>query len=292
MMNYARALHSLFIVPRLSFRDQMALSASKNSDRVFLAGLAVIGGLYLFLIVAMLLADASFTTPMRVWESLNSPEIRYSIKLSLITCSLTALLSVWVATPIGYLMSRFEFPGKQLVEAILDIPIVLPPLVVGLSLLILFQTPFGKFIERYVSVTYAVPSVVLAQFAVACAFAARTMRGTFDHISPRGEQVAMTLGCSRAQAFWLVALPEARHGILTAATLAWARSLGEFGPILVFSGATRFRTEVLPTTVFLELGVGSLESAVAVSLLMVAAAAVVLTLVRVFGGPDASGRAL
>src|SRR5437773_2633359 len=124
------------------------MPTSKNSDRVFLAGLAVIGGLYLLLIVAMLVADATFTTPHRVWQTLQVPEIRYSIKLSLITCSLTALLSVWVATPIGYLLSRFEFPGKAVIEAILDIPIVLPPLVVGLSLLILFQTPPGRFIER------------------------------------------------------------------------------------------------------------------------------------------------
>ncbi len=132
-------------------------------------------------------------------------------------------------------------------------------------------------------VTFAVPSVVLAQFTVACAFAVRTMRVTFDQISPRTEQVAMTLGCSRAQAFWMVAIPESRRGILTAATLAWARSLGEFGPILVFSGATRFRTEVLPTTVFLELSVGNIEAAAAVSLVMVVTALVVLLLTRMFG---------
>ncbi len=270
----------------------MPISASKTLDRVFIAGLALIGALYLFLILAMLLADASFTTPIRVWDALGTPEIRYSIKLSLITCSVTSLLSIWVAVPIGYVMSRFEFPGKPVIDAILDIPIVLPPLVVGLSLLILFQTPPGRFIEKFVPVTYAIPSVVLAQFSVACAFAVRTMRGTFDQISPRSEQVAMTLGCSRAQAFWLVALPEAQRGILTAATLAWARSLGEFGPILIFSGATRFKTEVLPTTVFLELSVGRLESAVAVSLLMAGVAVIVLMLVRFCGTPNPAGKAL
>ncbi len=78
-------------------------------------------------------------------------------------------------------------------------------------------------------------------------------------------------------------LPEARRGLLTAATLAWARSLGEFGPILIFSGATRMKTEVLSTTVFLELSVGNLEAAVAVSLLMVAAAVLVLLLIRTKG---------
>jgi molybdate transport system permease protein len=254
-----------------------------RSDLPFHLGLGILGSVYVLLIVGMLVADASFTTWESLQKTLGSPEIQYAIKLSLISCSLTALLSVWVAVPLGYLMSRYRFRGKALLDALLDIPIVLPPLVVGLSLLILFQTPPGRAIQRVLPITYAVPAVILAQFAVACAFAVRTMRVTFDQISPRSEQVALTLGCSRWQAFWMVVLPEARRGILTAATLAWARSLGEFGPILVFSGATRMRTEVLPTTVFLELSIGNIEAAAAVSLVMVLAALVVLIVARVFG---------
>src|SRR5260370_40084915 len=116
------------------------------------------------------------------------------------------------------------------------------------------------------------------------------MRVTFDQINPRNEQVALTLGCTRRSAFWRVALPEARRGMLTAATLAWARALGEFGPILVFSGATRMKTEVLSTSVFLELNVGNIEAAVAVSLLMVAAAMIVLLIVRWIGGRSVMDR--
>jgi molybdate transport system permease protein len=254
-----------------------------RSDTPFLFCLAAIGGVYVLLIVAMLVADIAFTSPAHILQALASPEIRYAIKLSLISCSITTILSLWVAVPLGYLLSRYRFRGRALLDAILDIPIVLPPLVIGLSLLILFQTLPGKWIQEYIPITYAIPSVILAQFAVACAFAVRTMRVTFDQISPRQEQVALTLGCSRSQAFWLVVLPETWRGIVTAGTLAWARSLGEFGPILVFSGATRMRTEVLPTTVFLELSVGRIESAVAVSLLMVLAAVVVLVVVRVYG---------
>jgi molybdate transport system permease protein len=252
-------------------------------DWPFLAGLAVLSGVYILLIAAMLVADLSFTTPHHLLHALASPEIRYSIKLSLISCTLTTLLSLWVAVPTGYLMSRYQFPGKRLMDAILDIPIVLPPLVIGLSLLILFQTAPGRAIQRVVPVTYAIPSVILAQFAVACAFAVRTMLVTFDQISPRCEQVALTLGCNRSQAFWCVALPEARRGVLTAATLAWARALGEFWAILIFSGAPRLRTEVLPTSVFLELSIGNIEAAVAVSLIMIVAALAVLTIARVFG---------
>ncbi len=333
------------------------------SDGPFLTAMSVLGGFYLCLIVGMLLADAAYTSLDQLRESLASPNIRHAIKLSLVSCSITALLSLWVAVPLGYLLSRFHFRGKALIDALLDIPIVLPPLVIGLSLLILFRTRAGQALEAVAykhmgftvacvllplaaglatwlilkllklhgpdgrtshpafllagiilvigltaalmagtapgrnlqelfqtylgtKVIYAVPAVILAQFAVACAFAVRTMRVTFDQIPLRHEQVALTLGCSRSQAFWWVVLPEARRGIITAGTLAWARALGEFGPLLVFAGTTRMRTEVLSTTVFLELSIGSLNAAVAVSLLMVTVAVVVLLIVRLYGMDD------
>lgn len=264
-------------------------AARPGSDAFFLAGLGTMLGSYVLLIVGLLAALAEFAypefpgIPRHVVEAVGTEEIRYALRLSLLTCTLTTLLCLAVAVPAGYFLSRMRFRGRNFIDAVLDIPIVLPPLVLGLALLILFQTAPGRAVERFIPVTFAVPSIVLAQFTVACAFAVRTMRVTFDQISPRAEQVALTLGCSRSQAFWMVTLPEARRGVLTAAILAWARSLGEFGPILVFSGATRMRTEVLPTTVFLELSIGKIESAAAVSLLMVLTALVVLVLARVFG---------
>ncbi|MEO2003360.1 MAG: ABC transporter permease [Candidatus Poribacteria bacterium] len=271
----------------------------------FLAGIVSVSSAYVLLIVAMLVADASFTSLPDMARVLANDNIRFSIVLSLVSCTVAAVLSVAVAVPIGYLMSRYRFPGKNLIDGVLDIPIVLPPLVIGLSLLILFQTRVGRGGEAaFVAVinvlhvndilaligvrpirgiTYELPSVVLAQFSVACAFAVRTMRVTFDQIDVRREQVALTLGCTRAQAFRRVVLPEARQGVVAAGTLAWARSMGEFGPILVFAGATRMKTEVLPTTVFLELSIGDIEAAVSVSLLMVTAAFLVLAVTRAFG---------
>ena len=251
-----------------------------GSDAPFYVILVVIGGFYLVLIVLMLVADLAYTSSNEMLTALNKPEIRSSIRLSLISCTMTAILSLIVAVPIAYLMSRHHFWGRSLVDAVLDIPIVLPPLVVGLSLLIMFMFVPMRIRE---AVVYQVPAVILAQFMVACAFAVRTMRATFDQIDNRREQVALTLGCSRAQAFGMVVLPEARRGLITAGTLAWARSLGEFGPLLIFAGATRNKTEVLSTTVFLELSIGDLEAAVAVSLIMVAAAMVVLIVARLWG---------
>jgi molybdate transport system permease protein len=256
-----------------------------------------------FLLIA---ATAGFSTPQAWMQTLLKPEIRYAAGLSLITCTAAAALALLFAVPIGYLMARRDFRGKTWIDATLDIPIVLPPMVVGICLLIFFQTQLGQIIEKgiekgdliyvrswqfkapfsfpaIIPFTYTVAGVVLAQFVVAAAFAIRTMRGTFDHLSARPEQVALTLGATDFQAFWHVALPTARRGMLAAFCISWARSLGEFGPILVFAGATRMRTEVLPTTVWLELSVGNLDSAVAVSLAMIVLAVLVLVLVRATG---------
>ncbi len=261
-----------------------------RSDWIFYTLLGVIAGTYVLFLGALLVADFAYMAEAArndeaVWspilDALSRPEIRASIRLSLISCTITTILSLWVAVPVGYLMSRCRFPGRNFIDAMLDVPIVLPPLVVGLSLLILFQFPPFAWLNR--NVVYQTPAVILAQFVVSAAFAVRTMRSTFDQLDPRREQVALTLGCTRAQAFGLVTFPEAWPGIVTAGTLAWARALGEFGPLLVFAGATRYKTEVLSTTIFLELSIGNLQAAVAVSLIMVFAAVIVLMLTRMWG---------
>ena len=105
--------------------------------------MAVLGGSYAVLIAAMVAADLAFTSSSSLMAALRSPEIRYAIKLSMVSCTVAALMSLLVGIPLGYLLSRQEFRAKTLVDVILDIPIVLPPLVIGLSLLILFQVKVG-----------------------------------------------------------------------------------------------------------------------------------------------------
>lgn len=273
--------------------SQMPLPPTKlrrRSDAPFFLVMGGISASFILLILLLVSADVMFTSKEEFGNALRKPEIQAAFRLTLLSCTAAAVLSLWVATPLGYLLSRYRFPGRWLVDTLVDIPIVLPPLVLGLSLLILFHLSIGGWqLEAWLRdtvgfpVTFEWPAVVLAQFSVACAFAVRTMRVTFDQINPRAEDVARTLGCSRGQAFMQVALPQAWRGMIAAFTIAWARALGEFGPILVFAGSTRMRTEVLSTTVFLELSIGQLDAAVAVSLLMVAMAVVVLLVLRVLG---------
>lgn len=272
-------------------------------DWPFFAALGVMAGAYAVLIIAMVAANTAYVarppapgSPAEQWAAshatlarvvpaslgaaLAAPEIQSSIALTLLTATAATVLGLWVGVPAGYLLARTKFRGRGLLDALIDIPLILPPLVVGLTLLLAFQ-----FVPQswQAAVVYQRPAIVLAQFAVAASLVARTAKATFAQISPRAELVALTLGCTPRQAFGRVALPEARRGLLAAATMAWARSLGEFGPVLVFAGAVRGKTEVLATSVFLELSVGNLAGAAAVSLVMIAAATVVLAITRLWG---------
>jgi molybdate transport system permease protein len=238
-------------------------------------------GVYLIIIILLLLADFTYIKPADFAEALRSPEILYALKLSLITSFITAVLSLIVSIPAGYALARWNFPGKEAINVIFDLPIILPPLIIGVSLLVFFQTQMGNFLKSIgLDLVFTIPGIVAAQFVVACAFTFRTIKTAFDGLDYRLEDVAKTLGCNSWQAFLKVSLPLAGKGIIAGGIIGWARAIGEFGPIIVFSGTTRFKTEVLPTTIFLELSIGRIESALAVSLILVLISIFSITMLR------------
>jgi len=214
-----------------------------------------------------------------------SREILSAIRLTAITTTITTALSVLIAAPAGYALSRYRFPLHALIDTIIDLPIVLPPLVAGIALLVFFQTPIGQWIEAHVMrFVFTTQGIVLAQFVPAASFSVRAMKATFDGVDPRMEQVARTLGCSEAQAFMRVTLPLARTGMVAGAVMTWARAAGEFGPILMFCGATRFKTEVLSIAIFLNMSVGKIEMALSVTIILVILATVALLAFKKLGG--------
>ena len=278
--------------------------ASSLGNKLFWATLFGFVSVYLLLIVAMLVADLQFTSVADLRKLFSDPFVQYSISLSVISSTIASIMAMWIAIPTGYWLARFDSnPSsnfarritKKLIFALLDIPIVLPPIVVGISLLVLFQTPLGRQVDwiftsilqrlgfkGLTGVTYEIPAVILAQFTVVTAFAIRIMRRCYTQIDPRPEQVARTLGASDYQAFAKVAFPQSFGGMVAAFTLAWARAIGEFGPVLIFAGTTRLKTEVLPSTIYLSFQSGDLKSAVSASMILISIALVVLIVVRGF----------
>jgi len=131
---------------------------------------------------------------------------------------------------------------------------------------------------------YTTRGIVLAQFFIACSFGVRAVKASFDTIGRRHEDVARTLGCTQRQAFFRVVLPMARTGIVAGGIMTWARAIAEFGPILFFCGATRWKTEVMPIAMFLKFSVGRIEESVALVLVMISISAVTLLTFKKLGG--------
>ncbi|MCX5639008.1 MAG: ABC transporter permease subunit [Planctomycetota bacterium] len=125
---------------------------------------------------------------------------------------------------------------------------------------------------------------MLCQFVAAASFAIRSAKTAFDDVSRRYENVALTLGCTRWGSFWRISLPLARNGIIAGGILTWARAFGLFGPLMIFVGSFRGRTEVLSTTIFLEQSVGNLEVALVIALLLIFIALVAITIIRLVAG--------
>jgi molybdate transport system permease protein len=222
--------------------------------------------------------------------------------------AVTALLSMVVAIPSAYALSRFRAFRSSVIDTLLDLPIVVPPPVIGLSLLIFFNTDAGHVVDhltpqwlvvsvnRVLSLLLGQPieddktwvfstrGIVLAQFCVACSFGVRAVKAAFDTIGTRHEEVARTLGCTRWQAFRRVVLPMAKTGIVAGLVMTWARAVAEFGPVLFFVGATPWKTEVMPIAMFLRWSKGRIEEAVVLVLIMWLISTVTLLTFKRLGG--------
>ena len=228
-----------------------------------------------------------FTTTTRdaFLETMKDPAIFYAIKLSFFSSVISTALCVLFAIPSGYALSRYRFPGLFLLDTVLDLPIVLPPLVMGLCVLIFFNTGIGRFIDSHIlEFVYTWRGIILVQFIVGCAFAIRVIKSGFDSMDQRYEDVAMTLGANRLQTFLKVSLPIVRSSLIAGAVISWARIFGLFGPILLVCGTMRNRTEIMPTAIFLEISIGRIEAALVIGACMILISVTTLVIFKKLGG--------
>jgi molybdate transport system permease protein len=186
------------------------------------------------------------------------------------------------------MLSRRRFPGHGLADTLLDLPIVLPPLIMGLCVLLFFSTGVGKWLDRGLVprglFVYQPMGIVLVQFLVGAAFAIRVIKSGFDSLDASYEDVAMTLGANRWQSFAKVALPNVAPSVVAGAVISWARIFGLFGPVLLVAGTMRGRTEIMPTTIYLEASIGRIEVALVIGAMMILISVLALALFKKFGG--------
>ncbi|MCX6694940.1 MAG: ABC transporter permease [Candidatus Altiarchaeota archaeon] len=240
---------------------------------------------FVLFIISVLFSIFLYTDPGTLVSLVNSRQIQFAIELSLLTATVTTIISVIVSVPAAYAISKTEFPGKSVVDTLLDLPIIVSPMALGAALLIFFSTPLGSAIEEHgIKFVFTVAGIVLAQFTVVSALCIRLMKSTFDSINPRYEDVARTLGCSKTQAFFKVTLPMAKNGLIAATILTWARAIGEFGATVTLAGATKLKTETLPIAVFLTLSNADVGKAMTAILIIIVISMASLLLIRKISG--------
>lgn len=243
--------------------------------------------LYLLIIIVLVLGIFTAITWDAVKKALEDPSIFFAVKLSFFSTIISTMLSVIIAIPSGYILSKYRFRGISFIDTVLDLPIVLPPLVMGLSVLIFFNTPAGRFIESsIIEFVYTWRGIILVQFIVGCAFAIRVIKSGFDMRDRRYEEVAMTLGANRFQTFFKIVLPLVRKSIISGTVISWARIFGLFGPILLVAGTMRNKTEIMPTTIFLEISIGRIEVALVIAALMIIMSVTTLLIFKHLGGKE------
>ena len=199
---------------------------------------------------------------------------------------------VALGTPTAYLLARRRFPGRALVDAIIDLPIVLPPVVGGLALLLLLgrQGPVGgPLAGAGIDVAFTTAAVVLAQMFVAAPFYIRAARAGFESVDQRLEAVSATLGARPWRTFRRITVPLALPSLAGGAVMAWARALGEFGATIMFAGNVAGRTQTMPLAI-LEAMEADANAAIAIAVVLAAIALAVLIAFR--GLARAGSRAL
>ena len=241
---------------------------------------AALGLVFLVLPLAGLVLRAPWMTlPQR----LTQPGVLTALRLSVQCATLATLLCVALGVPLAWLLARVEFPGRKLVRALVTVPLVLPPVVGGVALLLVFgrRGLLGAWLDNTFGITlpFTTTGVVLAEAFVAMPFLVIAVEGALRGADTRYEEAAATLGAGRWTTFTHVTLPLVAPGVAAGAVLCWARALGEFGATITFAGNFPGRTQTMPLAVYLALEV-DLQSAIVLSLVMLTVSVAILASLR------------
>ncbi len=211
---------------------------------------------FLLLMLVVPLAAVFYEALREGWqtylESLTNPEARAAIRLTLIAAAIVVPVNAVLGIAMAWLLTRFDFRGKQLFTTLLDLPFSVSPVVAGLMFVMLFgaHTALGGWLEaRGVQIIFAIPGIILATLFVTFPFVARELIPLMQAQGESEEQAALILGANGWQMFWRITLPNIKWALLYGLILTNARAMGEFGAVSVVSGHIRGETNTIPLLV-------------------------------------------
>ena len=213
-----------------------------------------------------------------------------AMRLSVVTSMIALAVIVAIGTPVAWMLARYRLPAHRLLDALIDLPIILPPAVAGIALLSAFgrRGLLGDELHALgISIGFSTAAVVIAQIFVGAPFYIRTARTGFGRVERGLEEAAADLGASPGRVFWRVVVPITRSSLAAGAVLAWARALGEFGATIMFAGNRQGVTQTMPLAIYERFQAGDLPTALLLSTVLLGTSALLLVVVRMLGEPGA-----
>lgn len=210
--------------------------------------------------------------------SLVTEQALQALRLSLVTSSISILVVIVVGTPFARVLARSTSLAMRIVDQLVELPIILPPVVAGVAMLLAFgrQGILGPVLTQLgISLPFTTAAVIFAQIFVAAPFYVRSAKLGFMSVSREYEDISQTLGVSPWQTFWRLTLPMAAPSLLTGIALSWARAISEFGATIMFAGNLTGKTQTMPLAIMSALET-SLDTAVALSVMLLVGALLVL----------------
>lgn len=247
--------------------------------RICVGMLATLFLLFLGIPLVSLLVHES---PAVIWHQLQDPDMLQALQLSLVTTTLSTLLSIVCGLPVAYLLARKNFPGKAVVETLVTLPTVLPPVVAGVALLLTFGRLglLGRYLNLVgITLPFTTVAVVMAQTFVAAPFFVNSAKAGWEQLDERYELAAATLRASSWYTFRRIVLPLIRPALLSGIGLTWARALGEFGATITFAGNFPGITQTLPIAVY-SASESDLDKAIALAVVLLAVSCGILLALR------------
>ena len=199
---------------------------------------------------------------------LSTPDAQFALRFSILMAFATALVNGVLGTYAAYVLSKYEFPGREALNVVVNLPVAIPTVVVGTSLLLLWGPIglLGQFLDPLgIQPMFAPAGVLLAHLFVTFPYMLGAVKPVLDELETTYEEAAYTIGANRWQTFRFVILPALRGGLFTGALLTFAHSLGEFGATVIVSGNLRLRTQTAPLYIFAQFEAGNIETANAVA---------------------------
>lgn len=242
------------------------------------AALALVAGFISLPILALIARTVSGGS----WRAMTSPVALEALLVSIRTTSVTMAVILLVGTPAAYVLARSRFPGKRLLDTLIDIPAVLPPSAAGLALLLAFGQMglLGEHLLVFgIRLPYTTVAVILSQLFVASHFYVRQAATGFSRVERAVEEAALVDGARHFTAFLRVTLPLAYPALLAGAVTAWARALGEFGATIIFAGNLQGVTQTMPLAIYASFE-SDLDAAVAMAVLVLGFSFVVILTAR------------